>query len=84
MKNSFDKHCCDYEEEKRFADIKKQNKTPIEKWLEDTCVDITEESFYPPEDNRLLESRIFDTEQSTFGDFTENFNLLNDELNIYD
>lgn len=71
------------DEDKKFINIKSKNKSEIDKWLERTCVDITEESFYPPEDTRYLKSQVYDTDGDTFCDFTEEFNSLNDELEIY-
>lgn len=71
------------DEDKKLTDMKKKNKSETEKWLERTCVNITEESFYPPEDTRYLESKVYDIDDNTFHDFTEEFNELNDELETY-
>lgn len=61
--------------------IKKE--TPLEEWLNKTCVDLSEKDFYPPEDNRVLVSGVCDTSVSTFRGFTEEYNDYTDELEIY-
>lgn len=60
-----------------------EEKTPLEKWLDETCVDLFEKDFYPPEDNRVLTSGVCDTNVSPFRGFTEEYNAYTDELEVY-
>ncbi len=60
-----------------------EEKTALEKWLDETCVDLSEKDFYPPEDKRLFVSGVRDTKVSTFKEFAEEYNAYEDELEIY-
>ena len=55
-----------------------------QEWLDSFPV-LSEQDFYPPEDKRVLHSRVYDIpDGDNFDDFMQQYNELCDEEEIYD